>query len=580
MNTPALADVQAAFCAALVDEWARAGISEAVVSPGSRSSPLVLALDAEPRVRVKVVLDERSAGFVALGIGASSGCPAVVVTTSGTAAAELHPAIVEAFYGAVPLIAATADRPAELHGIGAPQTIEQEGIFAGMLRWAASPGVADVRAAKTWRSIASRSAAEAIGCGGRPGPVHLNLAFAEPLVGAPGALVPPGRPGEQPWHRFASAEASPPAEVVELLASKAGRWGLVIAGAGVEDPDALVAAAARLGWPVLADPRSGCRLPGGPVVAAADSLLRVAEVASWQPELVVRAGAPSASRVVSEWLEDLGPRCSQVVVDRYPRWLDPERQAEQVVRAGPAALMSASALSAPPGSAPSEEWLKRWLGAEQAAQATIALLLEPGGELELSEPAVARAVLASLPPGGQLFAASSMPVRDLEWWGAPRRGVVVLSNRGANGIDGVLSSAFGAALASGAPTVALLGDLAFLHDAGGLGALRAAGDEVAFSAVVIDNNGGGIFSFLPQAAVLDEDVYERYFGTPHGLDLGKLARAYEIEVIEVRRRADLEEVLASAARRGTRVAVVRSDRAANVAAHQRLHRAVAESVRP
>ena len=257
-------DVQAAFCAVLVDEWARAGVSDAVVAPGSRSTPLLIALGADPRIKVHVVLDERSAGFVALGLGLATRRPAVVATTSGTAAVELHPAVVEAHQAGVPLIAVTADRPHELHQVGAPQTVEQESLFAAAVRWSASPGVPEAGSSGAWRSLASRMVAESVAGASGPGPVHLNLAFREPLIGDPSAGgVPPGRAGGAPWHRGAArAELGVPDPVVSELARFAGKAGIVVAGEGCGDADVLLGAAARLGWPVLADPRSGCRGTG------------------------------------------------------------------------------------------------------------------------------------------------------------------------------------------------------------------------------------------------------------------------------------------------------------------------------
>ncbi len=348
MTDHAAADVQAAFCSVLVDEWARAGIADAVVAPGSRSTPIVIALDAEPRIRVHVVLDERSAGFLALGLALASGRPALVATTSGTAAVELHPAVVEAAHAGVPLIAVTADRPVELHEVGAPQTVEQTGLYAPALRWAVSPGVAEWAAAGTWRSLAARCVAESLSGPGGPGPVHCNLAFREPLLGDRDRVaVPPGRPDGAPWHARSVASPRGRPQAGDGISGRprrragpdrrrrgalggvpaAGRDGVWPAGTSAvsADPDALVNAASRLGWPVFADPRSGCRIPAGPVVAAADALLRVPEVAAWRPDVVLRLGAPWASKVLGQWLAALGPEVPQVLVDPWGRWADPDR---------------------------------------------------------------------------------------------------------------------------------------------------------------------------------------------------------------------------------------------------------------
>jgi 2-succinyl-5-enolpyruvyl-6-hydroxy-3-cyclohexene-1-carboxylate synthase len=287
------ADVQATFAATLVDEWARAGVRHAVVAPGSRSTPLALALLADDRLRVHVVLDERSAGFYALGVGAATGVPAVVLTTSGTAAVELHPAVVEASYAGVPVVAVTADRPWELRDVGAPQTIDQAALFGGAVRWFADPGVADAAAAGAWRSLASRAVVEAVA---GHGPVHLNLPFRDPLVAAPGPL-PPGRPDGAPFHRFDSTSAT---RSVPLLLSEATvARGVVVAGRGADRIGDVVGWARERGWPVLADPLSGCRVPDDHVVARFDPVLRCdAFAAAAAPDLVVRVGAPPASKVL------------------------------------------------------------------------------------------------------------------------------------------------------------------------------------------------------------------------------------------------------------------------------------------
>lgn len=571
--------VQATFAATLVDEWARAGVTDAVVAPGSRSTPLALALAADPRVALHVVVDERSAAWFALGLGLARGRPAVVLTTSGTAAVELHPAIVEAHHARVPLLACTADRPPELQGIGAPQTVDQERLFAGVLRAALAPGVADAATSSAWRSMASRAVLETSSNPAGPGPVHLNLAFRDPLTGAP-APLPPGRDGGAPWHQRRPAAAGPPPELVTELASHGGR-GVVIAGGGAGDPAAVHALAAALGWPILADPRSGCRLRSPYTVAAADALLRVARFAAEvPPDLVVRLGAPWASRVVGDWLAGLD--ATQYLVDPHGSWLDPWRTAATVVAADPTALCRA--VAAAPGLRPAPaEWARAWREAEAAAQATIdAELSGTGEDDELTEPGVARSLVAALPHGSNLVVSSSMPVRDVEWFGAPRDGLRVLSNRGANGIDGVVSTAIGVAAARTGPTCALLGDLAFLHDATGIAAGRASDTPVRCTLVVVDNGGGGIFSFLPQAGELAPPTFERLLGTPHELDLVAVARAFGAHAEVVGSVKELVSAidLTQSDEIGVQVLVVRTDRAANVAVHERLHRAVASAVNP
>lgn len=585
------ADVQAAFAAVVVDEWARAGVSDVVVSPGSRSTPLLVALaEAGERdvLQLHVVLDERSAGFRALGMAMGRGpgaAPVPVVTTSGTAAAELHPAVIEAHHAGVALLAVTADRPAELQAWGAPQTIDQLGLYGPAVRWSAAPGVPDMAGSHTWRSLASRAVAEARGGPTRPGPVHLNLAFREPLVGSVPedlASLVAGRPDGRPWHEVSwSGRAEVPAEVLAFLAL-VGERGLVVAGNGSistgKGADAVAGLSRATGWPVLAGPLSGCRLPG--TVGAADALLRVDEVRAWQPEVVVRLGAPLASRVVNEWLAQLS--CPQVLVSQWPTWTAPDRRPSHVVVAAPEDFCSALTRVLRPArqrgtSSPRlrGHWCDRWSLADDLAQAAIDASLDD--EASLTEPGIARGLVGALPAGSTLVTSSSMPVRDVEWWSKPRHGVRFLANRGANGIDGVLSTAVGVATAGragpGYRTAALVGDLAFLYDAGAL--LGAAALGVDLDVVVVDNDGGGIFNFLPQAESQPEGRFERLWGTPHRSDIAGIARAYGVEVEEV---ADVHRlaraVEAGGPGKGLRVLLAKTERASNVAVHSRLHGAV------
>jgi 2-succinyl-5-enolpyruvyl-6-hydroxy-3-cyclohexene-1-carboxylate synthase len=556
-------NVQATFAATLVDEWVRCGVTHAVVAPGSRSTPLALALARDSRIDLHVVLDERSAAFQALGVGLATGRPAVVLTTSGTAAVELHPAVVEASHARVPLLAVTADRPPELHHVGASQTVEQHGLFSGVVRWACDPGPADAAAATAWRSVAARSVIEAVGNRAGPGPVHLNLPFREPLLGRAGAM-PAGRGDGGPWHRGEGAPALPPGELVEALRCS-GRRGVIVAGAGAGETSAIHRAAAALGWPVLADPRSGARVPADTTISTADAVLRSSSFAqAHRPDVVLRLGAAWASRVLNTWLAGLDAR--HVLVDPHGAWIDPDRTAEVVAACDPTilclALAEADIVAADPG------WLDSWAAAERVAQTAIAEVLR--GRPEPTEPGTAREVVAALPDGAALVVSSSMPVRDVEWYSMPRDGIRIVANRGASGIDGVLSTALGFARAW-APTVALAGDLAFLHDQG---ALTGTGG-VDCTIVVVDNDGGGIFSFLPQAGALPGEEFERLFGTPHGADLAAIATAHGLPVTTPERAADVGPAVGDAvAAGGIRMVHVRTDRAANVAVHDEIHRMV------
>jgi 2-succinyl-5-enolpyruvyl-6-hydroxy-3-cyclohexene-1-carboxylate synthase len=552
--------VQATFAATLVDEWVRDGLTDAVVCPGSRSTPLALALAGHPGVRVHVHHDERSGAFLALGLGLATGRPAAVLCTSGTAAAELHPAVVEADLAAVPLLVCTADRPPELRDVGAPQAIDQVHLYGRAVRWFGDPGVPDEGGRDRWRPLAARAYAAATG--ERPGPVHLNLPFREPLVGTPGDLPPPRRGGEA-WtaaEPLGRAEAPP----VDLAPRT-----LVVAGAAPGlDGDLVHAVAAARGWPVVAEPRSAAWRTAGTAVSHLDALLRSPRAAHLlRPEAVLRLGAPGSSRVVNEWLA--ATEATEVVVGS-PGWSDPAGTAAVVVDGDAGAFLRGLARVAPaPG------WLDRWQAASAAAEKALAVELDA---LDApTEPGVARAVAAALPAGARLVVSSSMPIRDVERYAAPRGDVVVLANRGANGIDGVVSTAVGVAAGSGRPTALLIGDIALLHDSNGL--LGAAGRGVDLTVVVVDNDGGGIFSFLPQATALAADRFEALFGTPHGLDLAALAAAFGADARHLDPGEDAGAAVAAAvAAGGLRVLVVRTDRAANVAAHRRLDEAVAAAV--
>ncbi len=559
-------DVQATFCATLVDEWVRAGVRHAVVCPGSRSTPLALALAERADAGDLALLvhhDERSGGFLAVGLSLVTGEPTVVLTTSGTAAVELHPAVVEADLAGVPLLVCTADRPPELIDVGAPQAIDQTHLYGRAVRWFHAPGVADEAVASRWRATAARAHAEATGA--RPGPVHLNLAFREPLVGTAGPL-PIGRStGPQVWRPTASGGGDP----VVGLAQLAGQRGVLVAGAG-SGPGAAVDTVARaLGWPVLAAPQAEVWQLAGACVAGADALLRLP--LDLRPEVVVRLGGSLASRVVGTWLAESG--APEIVVAGPQRWDDPHATAVLVVPAEPADVVDrwlADVAAVTP--VDHGGWRARWDELSAVAAAAIAGSLE--GASGPTEPGVARAVAAGLPEGAHLVVSSSMPIRDLEWYASGARRATVHANRGANGIDGVVSTAVGVAAASGGPTALLIGDVAFLHDANGL--LGAAARSIDLVVVVVDNDGGGIFSFLPQAASVEPSRFESLYGTPHGVDLVALARAHGATADRV---DDVGGALAAAlAAGGVHVLVVRTDRRANVDVHRMVNDAVASAV--
>jgi 2-succinyl-5-enolpyruvyl-6-hydroxy-3-cyclohexene-1-carboxylate synthase len=560
------------FALTLVDELARAGVTDACLAPGSRSAPLALALAEHPGVRVHVHLDERSASFFALGLAKRSGRPAVLLCTSGTAAANFHPAVLEADHARTPLLVLTADRPPELRGTGANQAADQLKLYGPAVRWFCEVGVpaSDPAAGRYWRSLASRAWAEATGS--PAGPVHLNLAFADPLVERDPAAPAPGRAGGAPW--TAAPPGSPvaaPGDVAALAeAVRAAPRGVLVAGWGADlDPGAADAFAAASGWPVLADPLSGARR-GPAAVSTYDGLLRAPRfAAAHRPDLAVRVGGAPTSKALTAWLDASVP---QVLVDPAGGWLDPARTAALRLTADPSALLAATAARLAAG--PSDRWLRSWLDAERLAREAIDGLLDEWAEP--FEGRVARDLTGWVPEGGTLVVGSSMPVRDVDAFARARDGLRFVANRGLSGIDGFVATALGVAAAGEEPVAALCGDLSLLHDASSL--LGAAGRPRGPVLVVVDNDGGGIFSFLPQAE-LPGELFEPLFGTPHGLDLAALAAAARVPCRVVEKAADLVPALdAALAGGGTRLVLVRSERAANLARHRALAEAVAAAV--
>jgi 2-succinyl-5-enolpyruvyl-6-hydroxy-3-cyclohexene-1-carboxylate synthase len=581
-DLPTEGDLAATYSATLVDEWVAQGMTDVVISPGSRSTPLAVAFAREPRLRHHVVHDERSAAYMALGLGRATGRAAAVLCTSGTAAVHFHAAVVEADLAAVPLLVLTADRPAELRGRLAPQTIDQRDLYGTATRWYCEPGPPAAGGAPWWRDLARDALRRTDGF--PPGPVHLDLAFREPLVGT-AATLPARGSVDAPRAANDGAGASwgvTDEEAGRLAASLAGRRGVLVCGERTACDDLESAAVWRLadhlGWPVLADPLSGVRRRRTGVVSTFDSVLRdprfAAEV---RPEVVVRCGGLLASRVTNEWLTTSG--AMQVAIDRVGRCPDPEGVVSVAVTARPA-LVAETLIGALGGRTRcSPTWREGWVAAEELARDAIESSLVGLGEA--SEPAVAIDLMRGVPSGTTVVVSSSMPVRDLEWFALPRGDVRVIANRGANGIDGVTSTAVGVALGTGGLTVLLTGDLAFLHDASALVAL--ARRPVQLVVVVLDNDGGGIFHFLPQARVLEGDLFEELFGTPHGTDLVGLAGSHDLPVERVESRAGFQAALAGATARtsgrvGARVIVVAGERRRNAAVHSRVQSAVARAL--
>lgn len=554
----------ATFCATLVDTWIRCGVRHAVISPGSRSTPMALALSARRELDVHIFHDERSASFAAVGIGRATGCPAVVLCTSGTAAAEFHAAVVEAHQDEVPMIVLTADRPPELRDVAAAQTIDQIRLFGPAVRLFADPGVPDATVAQTWPSLAHR--AFSVATGSWPGPVHVNLPFREPLVGDPGPL-----PAQREFLDLRAYPVLAESDLAMLAARIDRHRGVIVAGRGSHL--SILTLAGDLGWPVLADQRSGVRTSHPNVIGAFDEVLRHERFArDHVPEVVLHVGAPLSSKVTAQWLS--ASQAFHVQLHATNAWIDPQH--EVACRLQIDVEHFAHAMLGRAGGATNTPWLQRWRRAGDRALTAINSVLE--SHPEPTEPQVARDVVAALPAGAALVVSSSMPIRDVEWYGAARDGLEVHANRGANGIDGVVSTAVGVALADRARPVALLiGDIALLHDANGLLGLTERG--VNLTIVVIDNNGGGIFSFLPQRSAVDADRFERLWGTPHGVSIPGLAGLHGIPVWSMDSASDLmPAVQRAAATSGPTLLHVRTDRDRNTKVHDDIHQAVVSTL--
>jgi 2-succinyl-5-enolpyruvyl-6-hydroxy-3-cyclohexene-1-carboxylate synthase len=508
---------------AFVDELVRCGLGHAVTSPGSRNAPLILTLAGHPGLECVSVIDERSAGFVALGIAKATRRPVAITCTSGTAAVNLGPAVVEAREASVPLIVLTADRPPELRDVGAGQAIDQLRLYGTAVKWFYEVGNHDPgrEAAVHYRSLGCRAWFTAED--GRPGPVHLNFPLREPLAPAHEELRSSdweGRSDGRPWVVVSDAPRDPTPTIVELLerdVAEAERGAIVCGGTRYDVAASAARLAAALGWPLLAEPTSGVRC--GPhdrshVVAHYDVLLRSERfLEPHQPDLVLRVGDTPTSKPLRAWLADT----RQIVIDPDATWHEPTRRAERIVATAPDATceLLAAALEESQEPVPAE-WVDSWRTADALVQEALAEMPDP------FEPKAYVALAGSLPDGAVVWVASSMPIRDVEtFFPQGPTDLRFLANRGANGIDGTASSATGAAIAAGGRAFLLTGELALLHDLGGLLTAKRLGVEL--TVVCVNNGGGGIFDFLPVAEHAAPELYGEHIATPSGVDVERIA---------------------------------------------------------
>ncbi|MEO8575096.1 MAG: 2-succinyl-5-enolpyruvyl-6-hydroxy-3-cyclohexene-1-carboxylic-acid synthase [Gemmatimonadales bacterium] len=585
-----------AFVGAFVDEMARAGIRHVCIAPGSRSAPLSMTIAKHPALKVWMHIDERSGAFFALGLARALDEPVALVCTSGTAAANFLPAVVEARSAGVPLLVLTADRPPELRDVGAAQTIDQNRLFGAHAKWFVEVALPEATPdlLRYSRTLAARATAmtKAIPAG----PVHLNFPFREPLVPVPvdapanlssdDALAWNGRDNNAPWVTVSDGSPALDDETVKRIATRlhAAKRPLIVCGPQHETALAgsLSSLARALGAPLLADPLSQLRWgehDRTTVIDRYDAFLRNGPTAdSLSPDLILRIGGVPTSKTLLQYLQH-NSSAPLIVVDSS-RWLDPTLLAEEMVHADPKQLCAQildHVESNSPASAGSD-WLDRWQKVNGAATRALDCFTQG-----LDEPFEGRAladVVASLPSSATIFVSSSMPVRDLDAFGAgDDRALRVLANRGANGIDGVVSTALGAAAgfkAIGAgPLVLVIGDLALYHDMNGL--LSAKLYSLDATVVLLNNDGGGIFSFLPQAA--HPEVFEQLFGTPHGLDFSAAAELYAADYQRVTDSKSLRSAVETGiGQPGLHLIELRTDRARNVTLHREAWAAVASAV--
>jgi 2-succinyl-5-enolpyruvyl-6-hydroxy-3-cyclohexene-1-carboxylate synthase len=553
---------------AFADELHRCGVAGACTSPGSRSTPLVLTLARDGRIPVTSHVDERSAAFFALGLAQATGKPAVLACTSGTAAANYAPAVIEAAEAGVPLIVLTADRPPELRAVGAGQTIDQVKLYGSSAKWFFEVGThaATPERLRWIRQLACR--AHATAAEGRPGPVHLNIALREPLVldapldGAPGDG---GRPGGAPWTARTAARQDP-APLRDWLRAHAAApgHGLIVAGRGADGP-ATARLAEALAWPLLADPLSGART-GGAAVAHYDALLRdEAWSRTVTPSAVLRVGDLPTSKPLRQWLAALPGTTPQVALAPGGAWADPAAALSAVLDLAPDAVGAIDEVF-PTDAA----WLGRWRDGDARAAEAIASVVE-----ELCEPSIAREAATALPAGAAVVIAASMPIRDAEtFWPVLETPPRAFANRGANGIDGTISTAYGVAAADPSrPAYLLIGDVALAHDVGGLLIGRRLG--IPLTIICVDNGGGGIFDFLPVST--QGAAYEEHVLTPTGLDVERAAALYDARYVAPADLSALRTAL-DAPPEGTTIVHLRTERPANVALHRQVWAAVAQAL--
>lgn len=571
-------EVLTAYMEAFVDELAQNKVKHAVVSPGSRSTPISLLLAEHPNIEVHINIDERSASFFALGLAKALREPVVVVCTSGTAAANYYPAIVEAFYARIPLIVLTADRPHELRNVGAPQAIDQIDLYGKRVKWSMEMAIPEnsPEMVNYVRMIGARAVATSVN---QPaGPVHLNFPIREPLV-----------PNMEQAKEYRNISGLPTVEIengqrylsqsqfeafADLL--KEAKQGIIVVGELQDETvrESIVELAERLAFPILADPlsllRSGQHSQTH-IIETYDTFLRDEEAKnSFCPDLVLRFGAMPISKFLLQFLKNYR-EAKHLVVDADAGWRDPAGLATNMIYCGEEMLCQEVLKRIP--ACLNQTWLHRWQAVNDVTKRVLASIRD---EEELSEGKLFFLLNELMPKNSTLFVGNSMPIRDLDtFFFCNDRDIKTLGNRGANGIDGIVSTALGVSTVLD-NTVLVIGDLSFYHDMNGLLAAKLQKQNITI--LLINNDGGGIFSFLPQAS--EKEYFELLFGTPHGLDFSYAAKLYEGKYQKVTSWVEFQQAFTSSFTiPGLKMIEVSTERESNLEKHRNLWNFVSQEIK-
>lgn len=565
------------YLATFIEELIQAGVKEAIISPGSRSTPLAILMAEHPALKIYVDVDERSAGFFALGIAKAGKRPVVLLCTSGTAAANYMPAVAEAKLSGIPLLVLTADRPHELRNVGAPQAMDQVHLYSTHVKYFTDMALPEnsvemLRYAK-WQG----SKAVDIAMTAPRGPVHLNFPLREPLV----PILDPSPFTQEKTirhtHIYYAHQVIQPELIQQIIASCEGKKGMIIVGPNSkkEFAEPLAAFAKQIKWPILADPLSGLRTYGdtdNTVIDQYDTFLREQDlVTELIPEVIIRFGAMPVSKSLMKWIEQFEDSL-YYLVDSGNEWKDPTKQATDIIHCDERFLVDALAKDFK--KATSSDWLQSWQHFNKATETVVNEYLTT--LTEANEGQLIRWIREYLPTKSGLFIGNSMPIRDVDtFFNKTNKSIKLLANRGANGIDGVISSALGSGTVI-QPMYLVIGDLSFYHDMNGLAMAQKYGLNLTI--ILVNNSGGGIFSFLPQATLPKH--FETLFGTELALNFETIAELYQGNYQAPKTQEEFHEAMDLASfHKGLDIIEIKTNRYENVASHRELYQAVSKALK-